>query len=142
MQHLRPFERHQSAFHHLVEQRQEGIDLFFRVADLETHVRRNVQRGMDEAEIGPDDLGAGIQICEVDRPDACACAYVEDVLGIGVDGGEVQLAVEGEAEEMVLQVETVLFETIVWEDIFAVFKAVVESAIFLYNEVAMDKIRF
>jgi hypothetical protein len=32
---LRPFECHESAFHHVVEMRQKGIDLILGIADLD-----------------------------------------------------------------------------------------------------------
>jgi hypothetical protein len=114
------------------------IPFFFRIADLEAHVRRDIERGLDEAEVCADDLGAGVQVGEVDCPDACAGTYVEDMLGMVAYGREMQLAVEGETEEVVLQVEAVPFESVVWEDVLAIFEAVVVAAVFFYDEVAVE----
>lgn len=118
------------------------IPFFFRVADLEAHVRRDVERGLDEAEIGADDLCAGVQVREVDGPDARAGTYVEDMLGMVTYGREMQLAVEGETEEVVLQIEAVLFQSVVREDVFAIFEAVVEAAVFFDDKVAVENLKF
>lgn len=81
------------------------------IIDLESAVWRH-EGWLDGREVCPEDVGAGVLLREVDGPGACSGGEVEDVVnagGEGAEGGAVQLAVEGEAHYLVLEVEAVLF---------------------------------
>ena len=86
-------ERGQAAEHHgRVDEVEGGVfprpGRFGRVVDLEEEVRRD-GGGLDGAEVGPRDGGAGVGVGHLEGPDAGAGADIEDGGGGGEEGGEV-----------------------------------------------------
>lgn len=65
--------------------------------------------GLGGAEVGADDLGAGVLVADVDGPYPRAGADVEDAAGLGAEGGEEELAVHGQAEHAVGEVQPIEF---------------------------------
>jgi len=61
------------------------------------------------AQIGSDDFGAGVLVPDVDCPDSCPGAKVEDAAGLGAKGGVEEFAVHCEAEHTVGKVEAIEF---------------------------------
>ncbi len=103
--------------------------LLLGVAHRERHVRRHV-RALHGAQVGADDARGRIRSGEVDGPEASPGAQVQrGVQAAGVERRAVQGAIEGEAEEVVLQVEAVLLAVVVGEHVLAVAEAVVEPAV-------------
>jgi len=74
---------------------------------------------LDGAEVVSNDICAGIEVAEVDGPDAGASANVEDTQTVGVNGREEEAVVE-EAEEGVMHhVEAVLLALVVGKGVRA-----------------------
>lgn len=86
---------------------------FVGVVDFEFAVRRH-EGGLGGREIGADDLGGGVLVCEIDRPDPRARADVEDFLYVVANWGEVEFVVKGHEEEVVGDVEMVCCLFVVW----------------------------
>lgn len=76
---------------------------------------------MDGREVRPDDFGRWVKIAHLHGPDACAGAEVEDPLGFGGQLGDAGagLAVQGEHEDVVDEVETLLLLLVVGEEVLA-----------------------
>ena len=65
--------------------------------------------GLGGAEIGADDLGAGILVANVDGPYSGPSANVEDAAGLGAEGGEEELTAHGQAEHTVGEIQPIEF---------------------------------
>jgi hypothetical protein len=68
--------------------------------DEQGHVRRD-PAGLDGGEVGAEDCGAGVLVAEIDRPEAGAGAYIEDLLDVVADGCLEKLAAEKEGQDVV-----------------------------------------
>ena len=68
-------------------------------------------------------------VCEVNCPYSCACAEIEDTLGVWVYGREEEGAIEGEIEDMMEEIEVVLCGFVVGAPVYALSIAVVSAAI-------------
>lgn len=99
------------------------------VVDDERDVGRD-EVGLDRAEVDARDVRLGVVVGEVDGPRARAAADVEDVVELLGEGRELQAAVEGQGEEVVLQVEAVFFAFVVGEEVGAVLVGVVGAPVF------------
>ncbi|RBQ99468.1 hypothetical protein VDGD_20079 [Verticillium dahliae] len=99
------------------------------IIDLEADVGRH-PGGLDGGEVGADDLGGGELVAGVYGPDARAGAQVEDAPGV-LEMGDAQLAVEGEGEDVVGEVEAVLLLVVIGKEVLAGAVAVVAAAILI-----------
>lgn len=70
--------------------------------------------GLCGAEIGSDDLGAGILVADVDGPYSGSGANVEDAAGLGAERGEEELAVHCQAEHTVGEIKPIEFALVGW----------------------------
>ncbi len=99
------------------------------VVDVELAVGRH-PGGLDGREVRADHDGGGELVRNLDRPDACAGADVEDALwGWVSDGSGVQRAVEGHLEDVVEEVEPVLLLLVVGEEVFPVPEGVIAAPV-------------
>jgi hypothetical protein len=77
---------------------------------------------LDGGQVDPEDLALGMGICKIDGPDPGPGTDVEDaVQGLRFgDWSGIEEALQGQAEEVVLEIEAVIFGLIVGERICAV----------------------
>jgi hypothetical protein len=68
--------------------------------------------GLDRGEIGGFDLSIGVRVTHLDCPSACACANIQDMVGLE-EGCIVQDALQGKVENVVLIVKTLSFGGVV-----------------------------
>lgn len=73
---------------------------------------------------------------ELNCPYTCTSAYVEYGLRI-LDWGSIKRAAQAEAVDVMLEVETGLFNLVIWEVIFAFFICMISSTVFV--EVVRDR---
>lgn len=117
---------------HIIKPRPTKPPLPFHMTNLKPQIRQLISeetpRSIQRTDIAANNLSIGKQFRELDRPDAGACADVEDVFELGWgEGCGVEMAREGEGEDVVLEVETMGLARVGREDVKAVLEAVVRS---------------
>lgn len=101
------------------------------IINLEVTIRRDPPR-LDRTQIHADDLGGGIFVRHIQRPDSGARPEIEDFLRWGGrEIAEVQTLVEREEHLVVDNVEALLLLLVVGEDVGAVAEGVVAPAVFV-----------
>ena len=92
--------------------------------------------GLDGAEVDSGDVGFRVVVSKVDGPGAGSTPDVEDMVELLGKGRELRFPVKGQGEEVVLEVETILFALVIGEKIGAILVGVVCPAVF--RAVAQD----
>lgn len=119
----------QSADVNEVEVLVRAVDpLTFSVVDVELGIGWD-PAGLNGTQICAQDIAARVLVSEIDGPDASAGADVEDAVWRWRNGSVIQLAAENQGEDVVQQVEAVLFLLVVGQWVGARAVAMITATI-------------